>query len=156
MTNMFFGALWQRACFDVTEHIPWIESCSRVIAVVRGFSGSLFIHLCTLLFTIWLMDLCVCVLLCVTVYMYVCVGVNTGVHMLMCGSIKYSSVRACVCVSAAWGKEWTAATDKHSHSGRPLWSHRFQQQAGHWPWSRRCSICANVSSHEGPLSTKHN
>lgn len=36
------------------------------------------------------MRVCVCVL--VRECVYVCVGVNTGMNMLMCGSIEYASV----------------------------------------------------------------
>lgn len=51
--------------------------------------------------------ICVCVP--VRERVYVCVGVNNDMHMLMCGGIEYASV--CVCVTAA---------DEGSHSGRPL------------------------------------
>ncbi len=47
---------------------------------------------------------------------YVCVGVKTGMHMLMSGGTEHVSV----CVIAAWGEEWTTAADDHSHSGKPL------------------------------------
>lgn len=55
-------------------------------------------------------------------HVYICVGVNTGMHMLMCGTIEYASVCVCVCerAIAASGNEWTTAADEDSHSGRPL------------------------------------
>lgn len=97
MTNMFFGAWWQRACFDVTGHIPWIESCSRVIAVVRGPSVVLFVHLCTLLFTVWLMDLCVCACVWACVCMCGCKYWHAYAHV--------SQYRVCICVYVQPG-EW--------------------------------------------------
>lgn len=50
---------------------------------------------------------------------YVCVGVNTGMHMLICDNIESVCVCAFVCVSPQPG-ERNGPADEHSHSGRPL------------------------------------
>lgn len=95
------------------------------------------------------MDLCVFVRVLLRERVYVCVGVNTGMHMLMCGSLGHASVCVSLQPKERNGPQQQTTTHTVADLSEVIVSNS-EQTTSHYH-----ADAASVQMW-GPLSTKHN